>query len=88
MRAMAKLDTTPLRRSGPVIQSTGMQRPLCRLVCIPCEPELRWTWETCDHETASGMSFTSLYECAENARQNGFEVDLLRAPLVTGSRAC
>jgi hypothetical protein len=60
-------------------------RPLCRLVCTLVGAEREWTWEACDEAVSSRIRFTSLYPCAEDARQNGFEVDLLCAPLVAAS---
>jgi hypothetical protein len=55
--------------------------PLCRIVCIATHAEPLWRWEACDANAHSGMTFPSLHECAEDARQHGFQVDLVRAPL-------
>jgi hypothetical protein len=57
--------------------------PLCRIVCTSTLADPLWRWEACDGNVRSEMTFSSLHECAESARQHGFQVDLLRAPLVT-----
>ena len=74
---------SPVKRKR-VVRIANSSLPLCRLVCFPSGKEHEWAWEACESSAASATSFTSLYQCAENARQSGFEVDLLRAPLVTG----
>ena len=56
--------------------------PLCRIVCTGTLSDPLWRWEACDGNARSEIVFPSLHECAESARQHGFQVDLVRAPLI------
>ena len=43
-----------------------------------------WKWHTDDGKTKSSKSFAYFYECVEDARRNGYDVELVPAGALNG----
>ena len=67
---------------GRIAALSDAPEPLCRIAGIATHAEPLWRWEASDGDTVSENAFSSLHECAEDARRHGFQVDLVRAPLI------
>lgn len=51
-------------------------KPLCRLFCRDAGADQRWRWESTDRKVRSRATFSSIYECTQDAKATGFAVDL------------
>ena len=67
---------------GRMAAAADEAQPLCRIAGIAAHAEPLWRWEASVGDAVSEIAFSSLHECAEDARRHGFQVDLVRAPLV------
>lgn len=49
-----------------------------RVIDVPasCAQGFKWKWISADGREASERAFELFYECLQDARSNGFEVDL------------
>jgi hypothetical protein len=63
---------------GPAISATPLKR--CRIYYMAAGQDLSWAWSSEDGSTKSRDFFSRFFDCVENARTNGFYVDLERQP--------
>ena len=54
---------------------------LCQLFPVSSgdSKEFRWEWRANDNSRRSSQSFERFHDCMEDARRNGFEVELQQA---------
>lgn len=52
-------------------------------VTTPSDPGYAWKWRSTGSKTESPAVFKFYYECLENAREQGYEVELTRAEGMT-----
>lgn len=69
-------------RDEDVLQGTVRHAPLerCRIYYMSAGQELHWAWSSEGGERKSAELFPFFYDCVEDARRNGYYVDLERLP--------
>ena len=63
---------------GPSLTATPVRR--CRIYYIAAGQDLSWGWTSEDGRARSRDFFPLFFECVEDARVNGYYVDLERLP--------
>ena len=63
---------------GPAITATPLRR--CRIYYMAAGQDLSWGWCSEDGHAKSRELFPLFFECVEDARTNGYYVDLERQP--------
>ena len=61
-----------------LLTPTALRR--CRIYYIAAGQAVSWGWHSDDARVKSTQLFPLFYECVEDARRNGFYVDLERTP--------
>lgn len=71
---MARLEVERM----PAITAMPLKR--CRIYYIAAGQDLSWGWRSEDGQARSREFFSLFFDCVQNARTNGYYVDLERQP--------